>query len=179
MRQTEKKTYSEMARLRVLAVEHLAAGMVQSEVATKLDISPATISVWARKARGAALSPSAALRRAGVQRRLRLLHPALMGIREATPSLALFERVLTEVPDLVRRACLEQTMQTDPLWPLARWMMRHVRKQLVREIVGALYGLSRERIRQIEEVALAIVGPELEQFRGRTLDVAQLAERAA
>lgn len=59
-----------------------------------------------------------------------------------------------ELPLDVSRACLAQPRHNDPLWPLAKQLQLFF-GTLSLELVGVLYGLTRERIRQIEAQALA------------------------
>lgn len=59
-----------------------------------------------------------------------------------------------ELPIDVSRACLAQPRHNDPLWPLAE-RLRLFLGTLSLDLVGALYGLTRERIRQIEAQGLA------------------------
>lgn len=59
-----------------------------------------------------------------------------------------------ELPIDVSRACLAQPRHNDPLWPLAE-RLRLFLGTLSLDLIGALYGLTRERIRQIEAQGLA------------------------
>lgn len=59
-----------------------------------------------------------------------------------------------ELPIDVSRACLAQPRHYDPLWPLAE-RLRLFLGTLSLDLIGALYGLTRERIRQIEAQGLA------------------------
>ncbi len=125
--------------------------------------SPKAIYETARRARLRAAEAAA-----------RLTHPSLAAIRGVPPSVALFERVLTEVPELTRRACFDLPRQADPLWPLAVWMLRRVRVgSLTHPVIGALYGLGRESIRQIEEVAIERALPAIEAWREHARDADQ------
>jgi hypothetical protein len=147
----------------------LRAGQTQLQIQREMGLTQSKVSTWwmaLPAAERAALRPRAASMQATYQSRYnaklraaeraqRLAHPSLAALRNATPSIETFERALVEVPELTRRACFDLPRQSDPLWPLAVWMLRRVRHgTLNHAIIGALYGLGRERVRQIEEGAI-------------------------
>lgn len=135
--------------------------------------SPDTISAYARDPRRSRWEADYRARVRSAARRELSSHPSLQALRGAAPSVELFERVLREVPARVRRACFDLPTSQDALWPLAQWMRAHVRRRVGLEVIGALYGLTRERIRQIEEAALVRLRKPMSTWQGRVLEAGQ------
>ncbi len=74
------------------------------------------------------------------------------------------ERLCDEIPVDVRRACLGQPCNLDPIWPLAE-RLRALCGPLTLDIAGCLYGLTRERIRQIEVTAMQALQQPMANYR--------------